>query len=100
MTHNYQPETLAVRAGQARSQFNEHSEALYLTSSYVFDNAAQAAARFAGEEEGNVYSRFTNPDRDGFPGASVGTGGGRGLCGNGLRHVGHSLAGHGTVQCR
>jgi O-succinylhomoserine sulfhydrylase len=58
---NYQLETLAVRAGQERSQFNEHSEALYLTSSFVFDNAAQAAARFAGEEEGNVYSRFTNP---------------------------------------
>jgi O-succinylhomoserine sulfhydrylase len=57
----YQLETLAVRAGQERSQFNEHSEALYLTSSFVFDNAAQAAARFAGEEEGNVYSRFTNP---------------------------------------
>ena len=57
----YQPETLAVRAGQERSQFNEHSEALYLSSSFVFDNAAQAAARFSGEEEGNVYSRFTNP---------------------------------------
>ena len=61
MTRKYQPETLAVRAGQARSQFNEHSEALYLTSSYVFDSAAQAAARFSGEDEGNVYSRFTNP---------------------------------------
>jgi O-succinylhomoserine sulfhydrylase len=61
MKSTYQPETLAVRAGQARSQFNEHSEALYLTSSYVFDSAAQAAARFSGEEEGNVYSRFTNP---------------------------------------
>ena len=58
---NYQLETLAVRAGQARSQFNEHSEAMFLTSSYVFDSAAQAAARFSGEEEGNVYSRFTNP---------------------------------------
>jgi len=54
-------ETLAVRAGQERSQFNEHSEALYLTSSFVFDSAAQAAARFSGAEEGNVYSRFTNP---------------------------------------
>jgi len=54
-------ETLAVRAGQVRSQFNEHSEALYLTSSFVFDSAAQAAARFSGEEEGNVYARFTNP---------------------------------------
>ena len=66
MTDNYQLETLAVRAGQARSQFNEHSEALYLTSSYVFANAAQAAARFSGEEEGNVYSRFTNPTVSAF----------------------------------
>ncbi|MFC5300549.1 O-succinylhomoserine sulfhydrylase [Azospira restricta] len=57
----YQPETLAVRAGTARSQFNEHSEAMYLTSSFVFDSAAQAAARFSGDEPGNVYSRFTNP---------------------------------------
>ncbi|MBL8481573.1 MAG: O-succinylhomoserine sulfhydrylase [Rhodocyclaceae bacterium] len=56
-----QLETLAVRAGTHRSQFNEHSEALYLTSSFVFDNAAQAAARFSGEEPGNVYARFTNP---------------------------------------
>lgn len=56
-----QLETLAVRAGQERSQFGEHAEALYLTSSFVFDNAAQAAARFSGAEAGNVYSRFTNP---------------------------------------
>ncbi len=54
-------ETLAVRAGQVRSQFNEHSEALYLTSSFVFDSAAQAAARFSGHEAGNIYGRFTNP---------------------------------------
>ncbi len=54
-------ETLAVRAGQERSQFGEHSEALYLTSSFVFANAAQAAARFSGAEPGNVYARFTNP---------------------------------------
>lgn len=66
MTCNYQPETLAVRAGQQRSQFNEHAEALYLTSSYVFDSAAQAAARFAGEDHGNVYSRFTNPTVSAF----------------------------------
>lgn len=57
----YEFDTLAVRAGIARSQFNEHSEALYLTSSFVFDNAAQAAARFSGADEGNVYARFTNP---------------------------------------
>ena len=62
----YQPETLAVREGIARSQFNEHSEALYLTSSFVFDSAAQAAARFSGEEDGNVYSRFTNPTVNAF----------------------------------
>ena len=53
--------TLAVRAGQQRSQFNEHAEALYLTSSFVFESAAQAAARFTGGEDGYVYSRFTNP---------------------------------------
>jgi O-succinylhomoserine sulfhydrylase len=58
---SYQLETLAVHAGTVRSQFGEHSEALYLTSSFVFDNAAQAAARFIGEQPGNIYSRFTNP---------------------------------------
>jgi O-succinylhomoserine sulfhydrylase len=56
-----QSATQGVRAGQVRSQFNEHSEALFLTSSFVFENAAQAAARFSGGEEGMVYSRFTNP---------------------------------------
>src|ERR1017187_5939749 len=61
MTESYQPETLALRAGTERSQFHEHSEALYLTSSFVFDNAEQAARRFIGEEPGNIYSRFTNP---------------------------------------
>lgn len=54
-------ETLAVRAGTHRSQFNEHSEAMYLTSSFVFKNAAEAAARFSGEDPGMVYSRYTNP---------------------------------------
>lgn len=55
------PDTLAVRAGQSRGPEGEHSEALFLTSSYVFDSASQAAARFSGEEAGNVYSRYTNP---------------------------------------
>lgn len=59
--NNYQPETLAIRAGTARSQFGEHSEAMFLTSSFVFESAAQAAARFIGEEPGNIYARFTNP---------------------------------------
>jgi O-succinylhomoserine sulfhydrylase len=54
-------QTRAVRAGTVRSRFNEHSEALFLTSSFVFDSASQAARRFAGEEEGFVYSRFSNP---------------------------------------
>lgn len=54
-------ETLAIRAGIERSQFGEHSEALYLTSSFVFESAAQAARRFSGEEEGMVYARFSNP---------------------------------------
>jgi len=61
MSDEYELETLAVRAGIHRSQFNEHSEALYLTSSFVFENAAQAAARFSGQEPGNIYARFTNP---------------------------------------
>lgn len=54
-------ETQAVRAGQKRSHENEHSEAIFPTSSFVFETASQAAARFAGDEPGNIYSRFTNP---------------------------------------
>jgi len=61
MSGDFELETLALHTGIHRSQFNEHSEALYLTSSYVFDSAAQAAARFSGAEPGNIYSRFTNP---------------------------------------
>ena len=54
-------DSLAVRAGQHRSFESEHSEAIFTTSSYVFRNAAQAAATFAGDLDGNVYSRYTNP---------------------------------------
>jgi len=54
-------DTKAVRAGQKRTNEGEHSEALFLTSSYVFISAEQAASRFAGEDIGNVYSRYTNP---------------------------------------
>jgi O-succinylhomoserine sulfhydrylase len=61
MSDDFELETLALHTGIHRSQFNEHSEALYLTSSFVFDSAAQAAARFSGAESGNIYSRFTNP---------------------------------------
>jgi O-succinylhomoserine sulfhydrylase len=58
---DWQLETLAVRAGTQHTQFGENSEAIFLTSSFVFDSAAQAAARFGGQEPGNIYSRFTNP---------------------------------------
>ncbi len=61
MDQTLQPETLAVRSGTVRSQFNEHSEAMYLTSSFVFGSAAEAAARFSGAEAGPIYARFTNP---------------------------------------
>lgn len=54
-------DTLAVRAGVARTNEGEHSEAMFLTSSFAFESAAQAAARFGGTEAGNIYSRFTNP---------------------------------------
>ena len=54
-------DTLAVRAGIERTAQGEHAEPIFATSSYVFDNSAQAAARFSGDEPGNVYSRYTNP---------------------------------------
>ncbi|MGB5671770.1 MAG: O-succinylhomoserine sulfhydrylase [Sedimenticolaceae bacterium] len=54
-------ETLGIRAGQHRTNEGEHSEPIFATSSFVFDSAAQAAARFSGDTEGNIYSRFTNP---------------------------------------
>ena len=55
------PETLAIRSGIHRTQFEEHSEAMFLTSSFVYTSAEQAAARFTGAEPGNIYARFTNP---------------------------------------
>jgi len=53
--------TAAVRAGHHRTHEGEHSEAIFSTSSFVFNNAAEAAARFQNKSPGNVYSRFTNP---------------------------------------
>ncbi|VAW57305.1 O-acetylhomoserine sulfhydrylase / O-succinylhomoserine sulfhydrylase [hydrothermal vent metagenome] len=53
--------TQAVRAGQTRTHEQEHSEPIFPTSSFVFSTAAEAAARFSGEQAGNIYSRFTNP---------------------------------------
>ncbi|MEI5686002.1 trans-sulfuration enzyme family protein [Sphingomonas kyungheensis] len=61
ITANWRPATLAVRGGTARSEYGETSEALFLTSGYTYDKAADAAARFAGEQEGMTYSRLQNP---------------------------------------
>ena len=57
----YQQATLAIRSGYQRTHEAEHSEALFLTSSYVFENAELAARHFSNEIQGNVYSRYTNP---------------------------------------
>jgi O-succinylhomoserine sulfhydrylase len=57
----YDIQTCSVRSGQVRTPENENSEPIFLSSSFVFNDAAEAAARFAGDEPGNIYSRFTNP---------------------------------------
>ncbi len=59
--HGLDLDTLAIRGGTRRTEFNEHSEALFLTSSFVFNSAEEAAGLFAGAEDGFVYSRFSNP---------------------------------------
>ena len=66
MSEKFNIETLSVRAGTERSQHGEHSDAVYLTSSFVFGSAAQAAERFANREPGHIYSRFTNPTVSAF----------------------------------
>lgn len=58
--------TLAVRAGQMRTTEGEHSDPIFPTSSFVYSSAAEAAARFGGDEPGNIYSRFTNPTVNAF----------------------------------
>jgi len=58
---DYELATRAVRAGQQRTEEGEHAEPIFPTSSFVFGSAAEAAARFSGDEPGNIYSRFTNP---------------------------------------
>ncbi|MET0668612.1 MAG: O-succinylhomoserine sulfhydrylase [Xanthobacteraceae bacterium] len=60
-TLKYRPETRLVHSGTLRSQFGETSEALFLTQGYVYENSAQAEARFKGEDPGYQYSRFANP---------------------------------------
>ncbi|RUM77614.1 MAG: O-succinylhomoserine sulfhydrylase [Candidatus Thioglobus sp.] len=59
-------DTKAIREGYRTTQEQEHSEAIFLTSSFVFDSAEQAANRFSKEEPGNIYARFTNPTVDAF----------------------------------
>ena len=58
---DYSIETQGVRAGQNRTPENEHSDAIFPTSSYVFGSAQEAFERFSGKAAGNIYSRFTNP---------------------------------------
>jgi O-succinylhomoserine sulfhydrylase len=61
ITRQWRPATQAVRGGTARSEWGETSEALFLTSGYAYDCAADAAARFAGDQIGMTYSRLQNP---------------------------------------
>ncbi len=58
---HWRPRTRAVHGGTVRSQFGETSEALFLTSGYVYTSAEEAAARFRGDDDGFIYSRFSNP---------------------------------------
>ena len=60
-TRHYRPETRLVHSGTLRSQFNETSEALFMTQGFVYDSAEQCEARFKGEDPGFIYSRFSNP---------------------------------------
>lgn len=59
--NEFEFDTLAIRAGHSPTNEQEHSEAIFPTSSYTFKNASEAAARFGGDEPGNIYSRLTNP---------------------------------------
>jgi O-succinylhomoserine sulfhydrylase len=61
ITRNWRPATLAVRGGTARSEWGETSEPLILSSGFTYDKASDAAARFAGEQQGMTYSRLQNP---------------------------------------
>ncbi|MDO1508793.1 MULTISPECIES: O-succinylhomoserine sulfhydrylase [unclassified Neisseria] len=61
MSDNLHPETLAIRGAKSQTEYNEHNQALFLTSSFMFDDAAQGAALFAKEIDGYTYSRTANP---------------------------------------
>ena len=64
MSSNF--ETTAIRTQMDRSTFSEHSSPLYLTSSFVFEDAEEMRASFAEEKERNIYSRFSNPNTSEF----------------------------------
>ena len=77
LSDRYHPQTAAIRCGHRRSAEREHNEPIFTTSSFVFDDAAQAAALFSGDRQGNVYSRFTNPTVRGFENRLAAMEGGR-----------------------
>ena len=61
LVQGYADATIGVRAGYHRTDEGEHSEAMFTTSSFVYQSAADAAAHFDGSKKGNLYARFTNP---------------------------------------
>ena len=62
----YRKRTRAVHAGTRRSQYGEVSEAIFMTQGFVYDSAEAAEARFKGEEDGFIYSRYANPTNEMF----------------------------------
>src|SRR5262249_58111801 len=103
----YRPETRLVQSGTLRSSFGETSEALFLTQGYVYDNAAQAEARFKGEDPGYQYSRFANPTVDmferrmaAFPGAAAARAPAPGIAAVTLSLVGQVKAGDHVVAAQ
>jgi len=87
-------DTLAVRAAVDKTQYGENSEALFLTSSFVQPDSETASRRFAGEEDGYIYSRFTNPTVASFE-KRLAAGRRRGLHRHGQRHGSGVAAVHG-----
>ena len=63
---NWKPATELIHGGTLRSQFGETSEAIYMTQGFVYDSSEAAEARFKGEEDGFIYSRYANPTVDMF----------------------------------
>ena len=90
-------ETLGIRIGHDRTGEGEHSEPIFATSSFVFGSAAEAAARFSGDSEGNIYSRFTNPTVRAFEQRLAAMEGGESLRGDGFRYVGNPVYLHGAA---